>query len=154
MLIDLKNLTIKKAREMIHNGEISCRKLVAIYGEEIKKKNQYINGYLEIFDDAYETAEKEDERVKSGGEPKVLSGIPFAVKDNILIKGKIASAGSKILENYKAPYDATVIKKLRLAGAVLMGRTNMDEFAMGSSTENSAFGVVGNPYDLERVAEI
>jgi len=152
MTINLNTLTIKKVRELLDSGEISCRELVAVYQSEIKKKNSEINGYLEVFDDAYEAAEKEDELIAGGEEPKPLSGIPLAIKDNILIKGKICSAASKMLQNYKASYEATVIKKLREAGAIFLGRTNMDEFAMGSSTENSAFGATKNPYDLERVA--
>ncbi|MDP3052139.1 MAG: Asp-tRNA(Asn)/Glu-tRNA(Gln) amidotransferase subunit GatA [bacterium] len=149
--IDLSQLNISEARRLIHDGEISCRELVAIYSDNIKEKDKNIHAYLEVFEDAYEQAEKEDERILAGQEPKLLSGIPLAIKDNILIKGKICSAGSKILENYKASYDATVIKRLRDKGAVILGRTNMDEFAMGSSTENSAFGPTKNPFDLNRV---
>ena len=141
-MIHLNDLTIRKARNMLENGEISCRELVSAYQENIKKKNEDINAYLEIFNDSVEGLD----------EKKPLAGIPLAIKDNILIKGKICSAGSKILENYRAAYDATVIKKLRQAGAIFLGRTNMDEFAMGASTENSAFGPTRNPYDLERVA--
>ncbi len=150
-MIDLKNLTIKKTQGMVKNREVSCRSLVSAYQENTAKKNKDINAYLEIFDDAFEFAEKQDKKILAGEEPAELSGIVFAVKDNILIKGKIASAGSKILEKYRAVYDATVIKKLYDKGAIFLGRTNMDEFAMGSSTENSAFGPTRNPYDLERV---
>ncbi len=126
----------------MENGEISVRELVSAYQENIKKKNKDINAYLEVFNDPIGETDK----------ARPLAGIPFAIKDNILIKGKICSAGSKILENYHAVYDATVIKKLRDAGAIFLGRTNMDEFAMGASTENSSYGPTKNPYDLERVA--
>jgi len=149
--VNLAELTIKKVHDLIHDKEISCRELLSIYSENIKKHEKNINAYLEVFDDAYEEAEEEDKKIMAGEEPKSLAGIPLAIKNNIMIKGKICSAGSKILENYKATYDATVIKKLRDKGAVFIGRTNMDEFAMGSSTENSAFGPTKNPYDLERV---
>ena len=141
-MIDLKNLTIKKAQKMIQNREISVAELVSAYQENIKNKNKDINAYLEVFNDP----------IGEIDETKPLAGIPFAIKDNMLIKGKICSASSKILENYHAAYDATVIKKLRDAGAIFLGRTNMDEFAMGASTENSAFGSTKNPFDLERVA--
>ncbi len=107
--------------------------------EEIRAKDKDIHAFLEVFDDA-----------KSYGEGP-LSGKTIALKDNILFEGHKASAASKILENFTAPYDATVVKKLKAAGAIIVGRTNMDEFAMGSSTENSAYGVTKNPHSLERV---
>lgn len=148
-MIDLKNMTIKKGREMIRSREVSAGELVSAYLDNIKEKNKDINAYRETFDDVLENAKKIDDD-KDFDRP--LSGVPFAIKDNILIKGKIASASSKILENYHATYDATVIKKLRESGAIFLGRTNMDEFAMGSSTENSAFGATKNIYDKGRVA--
>ncbi len=107
---------------------------------EIKAKDKEIHAFLEVFDDA-----------KQYGEGP-LSGKTVAIKDNILFEGHTASASSKILEHYRATYDATVVKKLKEAGAIIVGRTNCDEFAMGSSTENSAFGMTKNPHDLERVA--
>ena len=108
--------------------------------QDLRSKDKDVHAFLEVFDDA-----------KSYGDGP-LSGKTVAIKDNILFEGHKASAGSRILENFTAPYDATVVKKLKDAGAIIVGRTNMDEFAMGSSTENSAYGVTKNPHDLERVA--
>lgn len=150
-MIDLKTLTIRKAHEDMKSGKYSAVDLTKAYLEEIKKKNPEINAYLEVFEDALEQAKESDKRFKDGT-ATVLTGIPFAIKDNILIKGKIASSASKILEKYHATYDATVIEKLKKEGVVFLGRANMDEFAMGGSTENSAFGVTKNPFDIERVA--
>ena len=145
----LNNLTIKKARKLLTDREISAKELTAYYLKNIEEKNKDINAYLEVFADALSEAEKLDKK-DIGNQP--LWGIPMAIKDNILIKGKICSAGSQMLQNYKASYDATTIKKLKSAGAVFLGRTNMDEFAMGASTENSAYGVTKNSKDLTRVA--
>ena len=143
-MIDIKNLTIEKVGEMMKRGELTSVELVSVCLKNIEEKNRELNIFLEVFDDALEQAKKADEMIKNGKSSK-LTGIPIAIKDNILITGKKVSAGSKILENYVASYDAFVIKKLKEAGAVLIGRTNMDEFAMGSSTENSAYGPVKNP---------
>lgn len=150
--MDLKNLTIKSVRESLDKGEFSTIDLVTEYLKVIEEKKD-LNAYLEVFSDALEQAKKADEEIKQGlGKEKPLLGIPFSIKDNILIDGRVATSASKILEGFKAPYDATVIKKLKDVGAIFLGRVNMDEFAMGGSTENSAFGVTKNPYDKDRVA--
>ena len=149
-MIEVKNLTIEKAGRMMKKGELTSVELISECLKNIKEKNEKLNVFLEVFDDVLEQAKIADEMIRNG-KSSVLTGIPIAIKDNILITGKKVSAGSKILENYKASYDAFVIKKLKKAGVVLMGRANMDEFAMGSSTENSAFGPVKNPIDLSRV---
>jgi len=150
MMIDLKNLTIEKAHKSLTNKEYSCRELAQAYLDIIKEKNTELNAYLEIFDDVLAQADEAQEMFDRG-EAVLLTGIPFSVKDNILFEGHIASAGSNILKNYTASYDSTVIKDLKKAGAVFLGRTNMDEFAMGSSTETSAYGITRNPIDLTRV---
>src|SRR3990167_6601609 len=122
---------IKETIEKLEKGEISARELVSHYQNQIKKKDPELNAYREVFPDAFEEAEKIDKKIKHGD-------TPLAIKDNILIKGKMSGASSKILEGYTASYDASVIKKLRDEGAIFLGRTNCDEFAMGSSTENSS----------------
>ena len=156
MEINLHNLTITKAHESLVRGDYTAVQLSQAYLDEIKKKNGDVHAYLEIYDDVLVQAEFADNAItalkKEKKEIPLLMGIPLAIKDNILVKGKTASSASKILENYKATYDATVIKKLQQEhGAVLLGRTNMDEFAMGGSTEKSAFGVTKNPHDPSRV---
>lgn len=149
-MIDLKNLTIEKAHEGFLNKEFTCRELTEEYLKVIKERDQELHAFLEVYDDALSQADEADKKF-ADGTAVLMTGIPVAIKDNILFQGHIASAGSKILENYEATYDAFVIKKLREAGAVILGRTNMDEFAMGVSTENSAYGVTKNPYDTSRV---
>lgn len=117
----------------------------------IAEKNSDINAFLDVYEDAKEAADTATDMYKKGGDLPPLLGIPVAIKHNILIKGKRTTAASKILEHYTATYDATIIKRLRDAGAIFIGGTNMDEFAMGGSTENSAFGVTKNPLDTARV---
>src|SRR3989344_3790192 len=147
---DLNELSIAEAGKKLAIGEITAVELARACLAGIKKRNKDLNAYLEVFDDVEKQAEAADAR-RVKGESHPLLGIPLAIKDNILIEGRKAGAASKILENYVATYDATVITKLKSAGAVFLGRTNMDEFAHGSSTENSAYGPTKNPFDVERV---
>lgn len=151
---------IQEFHSQLADKKITITELVSYYLKNIEKRNKDLNIYLEVFDDALDIAKQYDAEIenKSGDEIKAfletkkLFGVPVAVKDNILIKGKTASASSKSLENYVASYDATAIVKLRDAGAIFLGRANMDEFAMGGSTENSAYGVTKNPLNEEYVA--
>ncbi len=152
----LNTLTIAEAAKKMQAGDITAVSLARACLAEIEKKNKDLNIFLEVFTDVVAQAEAADLRRKAdkaaGKESHALLGIPLAIKDNILLEGRTASAASKMLEHYTATYDATVIKKLKEVGAVFVGRTNMDEFALGGSTENSAFGVTKNPADPTRVA--
>ena len=149
--MDLSKLTIKDARKLLDSRQITAIELVQYYLKNIEDKNKELNVFLEVYDDVLKQAE-EAQKIIDEGKSQSLTGIPLAIKDNILIKGKKASGASKILENYTATYTATATQKLIDQGAVILGRTNMDEFAMGSSTENSAFGVTKNPLDPSRVS--
>jgi len=144
--------TIASLRKAFIQGTDTPSAVLLRCKEEIVNRDGEIHAYLDVYEDALESAKVADALYKEkGADTPLLLGIPVAIKNNILIKGKKATAGSKILENYIAPYDATVINRLRDAGAIFVGATNLDEFAMGSSTENSAFGPTKNPHDLSRV---
>jgi len=148
--VDLTKLTIKQAHEGFKKGEFTSVDLTKAFLEKIKKSD--INSFLSVTEDlAIEQAKEADKKIKTGNFG-MLCGIPCGIKDAILVEGEKCTAGSKILENYIAPYDATVIKKLKEQGVVILGKTNTDEFTMGSSTENSAFGVTKNPHDKSRVS--
>ncbi len=134
-----ETFTIASLRERLDKGDISVEKVFEQYHKKITAENPELNAYLTIFDKP---------TASTGG---VLAGVPCAIKDNILIEGTRATGASKILDKYISAYDATVIKKLRAAGATFLGKTNMDEFAMGSSTENSAYGPTLNPLDHTRI---
>ncbi|MBI2446888.1 MAG: Asp-tRNA(Asn)/Glu-tRNA(Gln) amidotransferase subunit GatA [Parcubacteria group bacterium] len=150
--MNLKELTIKQAHGLLENKEVSSVELTREFLNNVKERDGDIHAFLSLTEEeAIEQAKKVDGRIAKGEPVEMLAGIPAAIKDNILIRGAKATAASKILENYIAPYDATVIKKLKEEEAVFIGKTNLDEFAMGSSTENSGFGPTKNPVDLERV---
>ncbi len=150
MIIDTKNLTIKAAHDHLKNGDFSAVELAQAYLKNIEEKNTEIFAYIEVFDDVLEQAKHADEMFKNGTATE-LTGIPLAIKDNMIIEGRESAAASKILKGHIGIYDATVIAKLKKQGAVFLGRANMDEFAMGGSTETSAYGVTKNPHDTSRV---
>jgi len=143
---------IRDLHNKLLNGETTAVKLTEEYFSRIEKKDPEIGAYLTLMkDSAMQKARAADEKIKKGENINMLEGIPCAIKDNICVAGERATAASKILDNYIAPYDATVVKKIKEAGAVILGKTNMDEFAMGASTENSAYQKTKNPLDLKRV---
>lgn len=145
-------MTINEVQEKLKSGTVSSMELARDFFKTINEKDADIHAYLETSEEAaLKQAEEIDARIERGEDTGVLGGVPLAIKDNILTRDFKCTAGSRILENYQAPYDATVIQKLRDAGAVILGKTNLDEFAMGSSTENSAYGPTRNPLDLARV---
>ena len=149
--MDLTELTIRQAHEGLKKGEFTSVDLTKAYLEKIKKSD--LNSFLSFDADfALNQAKNADVKIKSGEEFGMLMGIPCAIKDAIMVEGQKCTSASKILENYVAPYSATVVQKLWESGAVILGKTNLDEFAMGGSGENSAFGVTKNPHDKTRVA--
>ncbi len=146
---EIIKLSAVEIRDKVLAKELSAKQVCTTFIEQVKKNEKY-NAVLEVFEDAVFKAEEIDKKISLGFSGK-LAGVPIIIKDNILYKGKICSCSSKFLENYVAQYDSTVVKKLLQEGAIILGRANMDEFAMGSSTENSAFGVTHNPIDFDRV---
>ncbi|MDO8557516.1 MAG: Asp-tRNA(Asn)/Glu-tRNA(Gln) amidotransferase subunit GatA [Candidatus Jorgensenbacteria bacterium] len=149
--MNLDSLTISSFSKSLRKKEFSAREATDAFLRAIKDKDEKFGAYLTVFEhEAIKEAEIADEAIASG-DAGALTGVPLAIKDSIVIEGARATAASKILKTYKASYDATVIKKLKGARAVFLGKTNLDEFAMGSSTENSGFQITKNPHDLERV---
>jgi aspartyl-tRNA(Asn)/glutamyl-tRNA(Gln) amidotransferase subunit A len=149
---ELFRLTIAEARDRLARREISAVDLTRSCLDRIADLERRLNAFITVCPrEAMEQAAAADDRLARGDAP-ALCGIPLAIKDIYLTRGIRTTCASKILGNFVAPYDATVIGKLREAGAIFIGKANMDEFAMGSSTENSAFGPTRNPYDLRRVA--
>ncbi len=146
-------MLIEKIQNELMNKEYTCVDMVKKCFDKILKENSSLNCIINLRrDDALKEAEIVDLHIKDNIPLKPLEGILFGIKDNILIKDGICTAGSKILEDYISPLDATAIKRIKEAGGIIIGKTNMDEFAMGSSNETSAFGVCHNPYDLNRVS--
>src|SRR5215469_13731886 len=152
MASELFALTIAEARELLARREISAAELTRACLDRAAAVESRLNTFITLCPhEAVEQAEIADRRI-ANGDASPLTGIPLAIKDIFATRGVPTTCASKILEGFVPPYDATVISKLRAAGAIFLGKANMDEFAMGSSTENSAFGPTRNPYDLARVA--
>jgi aspartyl-tRNA(Asn)/glutamyl-tRNA(Gln) amidotransferase subunit A len=144
--------TIDGVREALRTKKISARELASDFYQRIGERNQELNAYLTLSKErAYRQADRIDRLVGAGEPLPTLAGVPVAIKDVISTRGVRTTCGSKILENYIPPYDATAVERLEAAGAVILGKTNCDEFAMGSSNENSAYGPVRNPEATDRV---
>ncbi len=149
--MELKKQTLGSLREMLDTKQISAVELCKEYSDSIKAKDSDVLGYITVTEDeALKNAEKAQEIIDKG-EAKALTGIPLAIKDNICTDGIRTTCASKMLENFVPPYDANVIEKLKAENYVLLGKTSMDEFAMGGSTQTSAFAKTRNPFDLSRV---
>jgi len=149
--MELNSFSIREAHDKLVAGEITAADLAKAHLDAISEKNGDLNAYITVFDDVMEQAAVAQKKIDAG-EATLLTGIPLSMKDLICIKGRRATGGSKILENYIAPYSATAILKLDEHAPVYLGKTNTDEFGQGGSTENSAYGVTKNPHDTTRVA--
>ena len=147
----LASLTIHDAHDQLARRDISSVELTEAIFDRIAQLDPILHAYLHVAHDAALAQAADADARRSAGEDTPLLGVPLAIKDVICVKGLPATAGSKILQGFVPPYDATGVARLRALGAVFLGKTNTDEFAMGSSTENSAYGVTHNPWDIERV---
>jgi len=149
--MQLHELTIHQARSLLRSGQISAQELTAAVIDRILEIDNEVKAYLTLTPELAEEQARQADARQAAGEDAPLLGIPLAIKDVICTEGIPTTCGSKILEDFIPPYSATVIERLRAAGAVILGKTNTDEFAMGSSTENSAYFTTHNPWDLSRV---
>jgi aspartyl-tRNA(Asn)/glutamyl-tRNA(Gln) amidotransferase subunit A len=150
--MNLRNITADKLVALYKNREVSVTEVIKSVYEEIEKVDKDVRALLSICPDrALDEARRLDDRIAAGQSIEPLSGVPVAIKDNIVIRDMVTTCGSRILEGYQPPYTATVVERLRSSGAIIIGKTNCDEFAMGSTTENSGYFVTKNPHNLDRV---
>lgn len=150
--MELWELGASDIASMVRSREVSAQEVLDAHLARISEIDPRLCAFLEVTEaEARIAASRVDAKVRDGEDPGILAGVPCAIKDNINVKGTACTCGSKILEGYISPYNATVIRRMRDSGAVFTGKTNLDEFAMGSSTENSAYMTTRNPWDLERV---
>ncbi len=147
----MEERSILSLRERLRRRELSAEELTRYFLERIERLDPKVKAYITVTPEEALAQAREADRRLSSGEDLPLLGIPVAIKDNICTRGVRTTCASRILENFVPPYDATVVERLKAAGAVILGKTNLDEFAMGSSTENSAFFPTRNPWNLERV---
>jgi aspartyl-tRNA(Asn)/glutamyl-tRNA(Gln) amidotransferase subunit A len=151
-MTDLIKRTATELAGLIRDGEVTAVEVAQAHLDRIAKVDDKVHAFLHLdTEGALAAAAQIDERRKAGEQLGPLAGVPLALKDVLTMEGVPTTCGSKVLEGWKPPYDSTVVKRLRAAGLVILGKTNMDEFAMGSSTENSAYGPTGNPWDTSRI---
>lgn len=149
--MSIESWNVKDLSHLLRSKEVSSKEVCEQYLKSSQDQNDRLNVFVELYDDALAQAEAIDARRAKGEELPDLAGVPVGLKDNIVVQGKKATAGSLMLENYTASYDATVVERMKAEGMVLVGRTNMDEFAMGSSTEASHYGATKNPWDDTKI---
>ncbi len=150
--MNLKNITADKLVALYKNRDLTVTEVIKNAYDEIERTDKDVRAFISLCRDrALEEARRMDTRIAAGEPLEALAGVPVAIKDNMTIRDTVTTCGSRILENYAPPYTATAVERLRGAGAIVVGKTNCDEFAMGSSTENSAFFVTRNPHNFDRV---
>ncbi|MCU1604211.1 MAG: gatA, partial [Modestobacter sp.] len=149
---DLTTLDVTALTGLLSSGEVSAVEVTRAHLDRIAADDAMLGAYLHVEDEAALAAAAVIDEARAGGaELGPLAGVPVALKDVVVTRGVPTTSGSKILEGWRPPYDATVAERLKGAGTVLLGKTNMDEFAMGSSTENSAYRTTRNPWDTDRI---